>query len=98
MRRTIFHGGQIHNGERFVECVVVNEEKGLVEFSGDIEDLPQNLKSGNKLVDIKNHLLLPGFIDAHIHVEKLGEKSCSLDLRSTRSISELQNKLTQFIS
>jgi predicted amidohydrolase YtcJ len=41
---------------------------------------------------------LPGFIDSHLHIDELGMYLNSLDLRGTKSIGGLQEKLQDFAS
>lgn len=51
-----------------------------------------------KLIDANNKTVLPGFIDAHIHIWKVGNlKTFLLDLRGVSSIEEMQDKLSDFI-
>ncbi len=46
--------------------------------------------------DMEQHIILPGLIDAHLHVFNLGYHTTTLNLSGSRSISEIQTKLKEF--
>jgi len=51
---------------------------------------------GPEIIDCKGKTVLPGFIDAHLHIYSFAESLMSLDLRPTnniRSISDIQSKV-----
>ena len=48
------------------------------------------------IVDAHGRSLMPGFIDAHGHVMDLGFVALELDLTGTRSLAELQRRLTDY--
>ncbi|HRH59383.1 MAG TPA: amidohydrolase, partial [Chitinophagaceae bacterium] len=51
-----------------------------------------------QLINANGNTVLPGFIDAHIHIWKVGNlKTFLLDLRGVSSIQELQDKLSDFV-
>ncbi|MCY7338993.1 MAG: amidohydrolase family protein [Sphingomonas bacterium] len=47
-------------------------------------------------IDVRGQTLLPGLIDSHGHVMNLGLVAIQLDLTGTRSIAELQQRLTAY--
>ncbi|MCX8183150.1 MAG: amidohydrolase [Crenarchaeota archaeon] len=48
-------------------------------------------------LDLRGKTVLPGFIDAHMHLDLLGVSLNTLDLRGVRSIAELKNKLGNYV-
>lgn len=52
---------------------------------------------GGDVIDIGGRPIIPGFIDAHIHLDGLALALKSLNLRGMRSIGELKLKLKEFI-
>ncbi|MGC8629776.1 MAG: amidohydrolase [Thermoplasmata archaeon] len=46
-----------------------------------------------EVVDLHRSIVMPGFVDAHMHLDELGEYLNILDLRNVRSIKEMQEKL-----
>ncbi|WP_228146150.1 amidohydrolase [Acinetobacter sp. ANC 4648] len=70
----LFFGGPIltmqGTSPNYVEAVIV--ENGRIKFAGNL-DQAKKLKSKNTtLLNLHNHTLLPGFIDAHSHVNSVG--------------------------
>lgn len=51
---------------------------------------------GSEKVDLHGITVMPGFIDAHMHLDGFGITLESLDLRGTRSIVELQAKVKAY--
>jgi predicted amidohydrolase YtcJ len=54
------------------------------------------LKTGDKRIDVHTRTLLPGLIDAHGHVEHLGEQALALDLTGTASLAAAQAALKTY--
>jgi len=48
---------------------------------------------GGALVDLRGRAVVPGFIDAHLHLDSLGLSLLTLNLRGVKSIRELKEKL-----
>jgi len=40
---------------------------------------------GGEVVDLKNRVVLPGFIDSHLHIDTLGLAISTLDLRGVKA-------------
>lgn len=79
-----------------VQAVAV--ENGRFIALGSNEDVLRLKQANTTTVDAKGHTVLPGFIDAHIHIWKVGNlKTFLLDVRGVGSIEEMQDKLTDFI-
>ncbi len=60
--------------------MVVDSSSGLVTDIGS-NDPPLDKFEASHRVDIEGHRILPGLIDAHIHVEALGRQMNSLKCR-----------------
>ncbi|ENO14871.2 guanine deaminase [Marinobacter nanhaiticus D15-8W] len=56
----------------YFEDGLLVEQDGHVEAVGPAEDLLPHLPEGTKLAHWPDHLILPGFIDTHIHLPQLG--------------------------
>lgn len=74
LKRTLFTGGPIYlhgTSTSRVEALLVEGDR--VTFAGNIQEV-DNIAFGEKVdsVDLNGHIVLPGFIDAHIHLEKFG--------------------------
>jgi len=83
--------------DHFFEAFLVAHGK-IISF-GSSKDIAEKAKSlGGEVVDFNGKCVLPGFVDSHLHIDELGMYLNSLDLRGTRSESELQEKLQNFAS
>ncbi|HVX51492.1 MAG TPA: amidohydrolase [Chitinophagaceae bacterium] len=79
-----------------VQAFAVNDGKFIA--TGRDEEVLQLRQPDTILVDAAGKTILPGFIDAHIHIWKVGNlKTFLLDLRGISSIEEMQDKLSDFI-
>ncbi len=71
-QRTLIHAGTLIDGvskKAVKEQTIIVEGKNII----DIVSGYQSADSGEKVVDLKNHTVMPGWIDLHVHVE--GETS-----------------------
>ena len=53
---------------RFIQDGLLVIENGLVGATGEAQDLLRTLPADAEIVDHRPHLIMPGFIDAHIHM------------------------------
>ena len=53
---------------RFVEDGLLVIENGLVRAAGEAKALLPTLPASAEIIDHRPHLIMPGFIDAHIHM------------------------------
>lgn len=53
---------------RYVEDGLLLIENGLVKAAGEAKDLLRALPADAEIIDHRPHLIMPGFIDAHIHM------------------------------
>lgn len=53
-------------------------------------------KMNGQIIDLEGSVIIPGFIDSHIHLDSLGLYLSTLDLRGVRSIEELKNALKNY--
>lgn len=71
---------------------------GKIIAVGSNEEILALQRSNTKLIDVNKRTVLPGFIDAHIHIWKVGNlKTFLLDLRGIGSIEEMKDRLSDFI-
>ena len=50
----------------------------------------------DEIIDLRNYYIIPAFIDAHIHLDEVGEKVSYVDLSRARSISDIQEFLLKY--
>src|ERR1035437_9270534 len=57
-------------------------------------DAIRKLKGAHtQVVDLGGHFVMPGFNDAHVHLEHAGLEALSVDLRGTGSLQEMQQRI-----
>jgi len=77
-----------------VEAIIV--ANGRIIFAGDsyrAEKISEEL--GAKKIKLQG-VIMPAFIDSHVHLDLIGEYLNQLDLRNVKSISELKEKLREY--
>ncbi len=94
----IFINGRIYKSitpRKIVDSLVILS--GKVIFAGDRSDaLDLGKKLGAEIIDLGGRIVLPGFIDTHIHLDGIGIYLNTLDLRGVRSIRELKERLRKY--
>lgn len=91
----IYYGGDIltmaGKEPHYVGALVVDD--GKIVFAGKKAEAMQYTGSETKLIDIKGHTLLPGFIDGHGHMIYYGKNMVDADLVGVKSIPELVERM-----
>ncbi len=94
----LFFNGTIltqNKQQPYSEAVLVENDK--IVSVARLEQLKDKIKSYTQYIDLQGKTLLPGFVDAHIHLWKVGNLlTFTLDLRGSRSIVELLEKIKNF--
>ena len=92
----IFHNGHVWAGrhEPFASAVAVAGAR--VAAVGATKDVMNLRGAGTRLVDLDGRMLVPGFIDAHAHIWKIGHLLTTLlDLRAVDSLAMLGDRLRE---
>ncbi|MEZ0289486.1 MAG: amidohydrolase [Sulfolobales archaeon] len=70
---------------------------GRVAYVGDgykVRSMVRDL--GGEIIDLENRVVLPGFIDSHLHLDGVGSYLNTLDLRGVKSIRELKERVREY--
>jgi len=95
----IFYNGTIYTVDpRFPRVEAVSVKDGLILSVGEEKVLFSQRSPTTRMVDLKGKTLLPGLIDAHIHVIGLGRFLEELDLISTGSPEEMLERVKTALS
>ncbi|MGB3710436.1 MAG: amidohydrolase [Erythrobacter sp.] len=78
--------------ERF-DALVFDDEGRITQVLERGEDRPDGL---DYAIDGKGQVMLPGMIDAHVHVMDIGFAALTLDLSDTQSLEEALERIAQF--
>lgn len=70
----LIHGGSILTMQgmtpHYVEALLIKD--GRITFAGDLKQAKQQEHKNSQEIDLKHYTLLPGFIDAHSHLNSVG--------------------------
>ena len=64
-----------------------------IQAVGKLADLQKFKGDETQLVDLQGHFVMPGFNDAHLHLEDAGATKLSVDLTGVKSLDELRERL-----
>jgi predicted amidohydrolase YtcJ len=77
------------------ESIVTDDDR--IAFCGNTDDaLRMYGKNAISITNLDGKVIVPGFIDSHIHLDDLGNSLHYLDLRGTNSIAEMKGRLTEY--
>ncbi len=93
-----FVNGKIYvsfNPRRTAEAILV--AFGRVLYAGSSEKVKSITRElGGEIIDLQDRVVLPGFIDSHMHLDELGMSLNMVDLRGVRSIEELKERVKEY--
>ena len=91
-RRRLFTGGRVFTAdpERPWAGAVVTEGDRIL-FVGDTP--PADSEDAAETIDVAGGLVLPGFIDGHVHVAMTGSAMLKAQLRGSGSLDEIQRRV-----
>lgn len=90
-RAVAFVNGRVFTGRRWVEAVGISD--GVVDAVGDGAAVRRASPTGTEVVDLAGDWLVPGLVDAHLHLAGSVLALDGPDLRGARSFSELEQRL-----
>lgn len=85
MRTTYFNGKVYLGNNKFAQAFIVDNDKFVA--IGNNENI-KKLKR-DKLIDLKNHLVIPGINDSHVHFSMFANTLMQLELNSITSLANL---------
>ncbi len=84
--KALFNGKIYLSSGSFAQAMLFDKKIVAV---GSNDDVLNAVPGGCERIDLEGRLVLPGFIDSHIHLLGMGMAMQSLDLSGARSINEL---------
>jgi len=97
--KTAFINGKIYTvneKQPLAQSVIVEGNKIL--FVGSDIEVKQFIDSNTKVIDLYGKLMLPGFIDNHVHFISGGFYLLGIDLRPANSTTEFRTILREYVS
>ncbi len=93
---SLWSGGRVFTGRRYAEAILV--EDGRVLFAGGHDEARRLAPTGVEHRPLAGRLVVPGLIDAHLHVSDLTRVREGFDLAPVRSLAELRDRLAAWAS
>jgi len=90
----LWTGGRIFTGRRYAEAVLVDQ--GAVVAVGSDADARRSAPTGTDVIPLGGQLVLPGLIDAHLHLEDLTQFREGLILSEVHDLDDLVRKLREW--
>jgi predicted amidohydrolase YtcJ len=87
----IFLNGDIYSQATPARAQAMAVRDGRIVAIGSNQDLDQLKGAATQVVDLGGHFVMPGFNDAHVHLEEAGLEALGVDLRGTASLDEMQH-------
>ncbi|GAB6282953.1 MAG: amidohydrolase [Ignavibacterium sp.] len=96
-QKIAFINGKIYtvNDKNPIAESVITEENKII-FVGSTKEAKKIIDRNTKVIDLENKLMLPGFIDNHTHFISGGFYLTGINLRNTKSTSELKKIIKEY--
>jgi len=94
---TLYHNGIVHTQDAThhrAEALVIKGNR--IQFVGSNAEARALAGQGARLVDLGGRLMLPGFIDGHVHFVWGGRHLLGIDLRACSTPKEFRNKVESY--
>ncbi|ETS87666.1 hypothetical protein PFICI_01494 [Pestalotiopsis fici W106-1] len=76
----------------FADCIVIDQNTGKILQVGSAEDasIAAAIRAGADQRDMQGRVVVPGFVDAHMHLLMTGEAMSKLDIGACTSLADIQ--------
>ncbi|KAJ5462518.1 hypothetical protein N7475_007462 [Penicillium sp. IBT 31633x] len=95
---TIFINGRIFCPDSpggFVSTMVVRGDR-ITHLGSEKDEEVCHIQGVSFKVDLNNHMVLPGFIDAHVHILNFGLSLQKLDLLSCKTLADIRQAIVYY--
>src|SRR5271157_2243701 len=89
----IFVNGDVYTQSAPARAQAIGVSRDCIVAVGTNDDIRKLKGPHTQVVDLGGHVVMPGFNDAHVHLEEAGLEAQSVDLRGTRSLQEMQQRI-----
>jgi predicted amidohydrolase YtcJ len=89
----IFLNGDIYTQAMPARAQAMAIREGRILAVGTNDAIRKLKGARTQVVDLGGHFVMPGFNDAHVHLEEAALELLSVDLRGTRSLQEMQQRI-----
>ncbi|RDW83708.1 amidohydrolase [Aspergillus mulundensis] len=88
----IFSPTSAPGSDGFVSCMVIKGSR-IVQV-GSTEDV--NITRDATIIDLQGRIVMPGFIDAHVHILQYGLSLCKVDLINCTSLEQIRGAVKSY--
>lgn len=85
-----------NHGQPIVEAVVVTGD--TIVFTGSNREALKFQGPNTKVIDLKENIMTPGFIEGHAHIMEIGYNEMQVNLSDVKSYDELVSKIADAVS
>ena len=91
----IFSPNGSTNTLNLLPCMIIHN--GHVAFLGQEADLPSQVdeKASSQVIDLRDRVVLPGFIDGHMHLLLTGSSLQKVDLTPCKNLDDIRQKIKE---
>ncbi len=96
-QRRLMTGGRVFTADParpWAEAVVVEGDR--IAFVGDARTARARAGDAAEMIDVAGGLVLPGFVDGHVHVTMTGAAMLKAHLRGSGSLEEIQRRVRKW--
>lgn len=97
MKTIYYHGNIITMDENKPQVEAIVEEDGKILKVGNEKEVFSFQDDTTRLVDLKNHTLLPGFIDGHSHFIGVANSLSQCNLSEAKDFADIVSRIQSFI-
>ncbi|OQD73506.1 hypothetical protein PENDEC_c015G01734 [Penicillium decumbens] len=94
---SVFRNGRIfvpspsaNDGDTFAECMIV--KNGRIAYVGPETEIPKDAA----VIDLNNRVIIPGFIDGHVHILQHGQSLCKANLVGCTSLEQIREVIKAY--
>jgi predicted amidohydrolase YtcJ len=95
---TVFHNGPVFcsDASRSLATAVAVDDAGTIVAVGGDAEVSSYRARAEEVVDLDGRLLVPGFIDAHVHPVMGGVEMGRCDLTGTTTVAECAQRISRY--
>ncbi|KAJ4256875.1 hypothetical protein NW762_008971 [Fusarium torreyae] len=94
--RFLGHSVQPDQDDSYQECMIVQGSKIAYVGSENHKTVQTAKAQGAQVIDLNKRIVLPGFIDSHVHLLFFGLSQQKLDLGGCKSLDEIRQRISDF--
>jgi predicted amidohydrolase YtcJ len=91
-----FTGGKIYTPSGFKDAILIDGER--ISFVGSSSEAELLSNGKFEIIDLNGRTVIPGLCDSHLHFMAWASNTEKLDLKNSRSITDIRKKLSKFVN